>query len=140
MPSRLFGRTHSQDLGLTGLAVSAYGCLHYFIAASLIDATRKKRAVRGRERNTCIIHRLGIYSSQHVLLHKPSVTCQAATETQPVHCCRCYCFQASRVCTRTHAHTHAQANTQSRLLCKMQFFCNPPVADWSPLRCRRRQS
>lgn len=39
-----------------------------------------------------------------VLLCKPTVTCQAATEPQPAHCCSSYCFPTFRVCTDTKHH------------------------------------
>lgn len=88
---------------------------------------------RERERNTCIIHRWGFYGvcvsacvwerpSLCVLLHKPSVTCQAARETQPAHCCSCCCFQASRVRTQTRTYTHAYMHTHNPLKNALRCF------------------
>lgn len=59
-----------------------------------------------------------------VLLHKPSVTCQAATETQSARCCSCYCFHTFRVCTDTkHTHANTLSSVRSTLICKIHFKC-----------------
>lgn len=88
-----------------------------------------------RERSTCMIYRKGILQCVCVLkrdtqllcvlLHKPSLTCQAATETQPAHCRSSYCFYSFRVCTDAkHAHMYEHPLNPC---CSVKYIWNDPL-------------